>query len=68
MPKRDKERRSGENDKMNIFMICSAARYFAGDEIEKNEMGRACSACEGGRGVYRVSVGKRGGKTSLVRP
>jgi len=36
------------------------------DKIEKNEMGRACSGYGGG-GVYRVLVGKPGGKRPLGR-
>jgi hypothetical protein len=35
-------------------------------KIEKNEMGGAFSSY--GRGVYRVSVGKREGKSTLGRP
>ena len=62
VPKWDKERRSGENDKMIIFMICTAAQYFAGDEIEKNEMGRACSAYEGGESRVQGLGGETWGK------
>ena len=32
--------------------------YYAGDEIEKNEMGWASGAYGCGEGVYRVLVGK----------
>jgi hypothetical protein len=42
-------------------LICN---YF----IEKNEMGRACSADGEGRGVYRVLVGKPEGKRPLGDP
>jgi len=35
--------------------------------IEKNEMGGACSAYGEGRGVYRVLVGKPEGKRPLGR-
>ena len=40
-----------------------------GDEIEKNEIGGACSAYGGGerRSVYRVLVVKPGGKRPLGR-
>jgi len=38
-----------------------------GYKIEKNEMGGACSAY-GGRGVYRVLMGKPEGKRPLGRP
>jgi hypothetical protein len=40
----------------------SLAQYCAGDKIEKNEMGRACSAYGEGRGVYRILVAKPVGK------
>jgi hypothetical protein len=39
-----------------------------GDKIEKNEMGGACSADGEERGVYRVLVGKPGGRRPLGRP
>jgi hypothetical protein len=45
-------------------------QYCAGDKIEKNEMGGACSA-DGGeerRVVYRFLVGKPVGKTAIGRP
>jgi hypothetical protein len=38
------------------------------DKIEKNEMGRACSAYGERRGVYRVLVGKTERKRQLWRP
>jgi hypothetical protein len=41
--------------------------YCAGDKIEKNEMGGACSADGEGRGVYRVLVGKPDVKKPLGR-
>jgi len=37
-----------------------------GDKIKKNEMGGACSAYGGGE-VYRVLVGKTGGRRPLGR-
>jgi hypothetical protein len=43
-------------------------QYFAGDKIEKNEMGGACSADGEGRGVYTVLVGKSEGKRPLGDP
>jgi hypothetical protein len=43
-------------------------QYCAGDNIEKNEMGGACSADGEERGVYSVSVGKPEGKRPLGRP
>jgi hypothetical protein len=42
--------------------------YYACDKIGKSEMGRARRSAGGGRGVYRVLVGKPEGNTSLVRP
>jgi hypothetical protein len=42
-------------------MICNLTHYCAGDEIEKNEMGGACSA-DG------VGWGKPEGKRPLGRP
>jgi len=38
-----------------------------GDNIEKNEMGRACSTMGERKGVYRVLVGKPEGKGPLGR-
>jgi hypothetical protein len=43
-------------------------QYRAGDEIEKIEMGGACSTYGEGRDVYRVLVGKPEGKRPLGRP
>jgi len=43
------------------------AQYCAGDKIEKNEMGGACSAYGGMRDVCRVLVGKTEGKRHLGR-
>jgi hypothetical protein len=42
--------------------------YCAGHKIEKNEMGGACSSDRGGRGVYRVLVGKPKGKRLMGGP
>jgi hypothetical protein len=41
---------------------------LAGDKIEKNEMGGACSADGEERGMYRVLLGKPEGKRPLGRP
>jgi len=43
-------------------------QYFAGDKIEKNEMGWVCGAYGRGEGVYRFLVGKPEGRRSLGRP
>jgi hypothetical protein len=37
-------------------------QYCSSDKIEKNEIGRACTADGEGRGMYRVLVGKPEGK------
>jgi hypothetical protein len=39
-----------------------------GDKTRKNEMGEACSAYGGRRGVYCVLMGKSDGKRLLGRP
>jgi hypothetical protein len=39
-----------------------------GNKIEKKDIGGACSRDGEGRGMYRVSVGKLGGKRPLGRP
>jgi len=41
------------------------SQYCAGDKIEKNEMGWACGAYGWGEEVYRVLVGKLGGRRPL---
>jgi hypothetical protein len=43
-------------------------QYCAGGKIETNEMGRACGAYGGDRGVHRVLVGKPEEKRPLGRP
>jgi hypothetical protein len=68
-PKRDEV--TGEWRKLHneeLIKDLYSTQYCAGDKIEKNEMGRACSAYVEGRGVYRVLVGKPEGKRSLGRP
>jgi hypothetical protein len=44
-------------------------KYYSGDQIEKNEMGGACSECgrEERRGVYRVVMEKPERKRQLGR-
>ena len=32
---------------MKSLKICTPTQYFSGDQIEKNKMGGACSACVG---------------------
>jgi hypothetical protein len=66
-PKRDEltgEWRKLHNEKLNDLLL---THYCAGDKIDKNDMGGACIVY-GGRGVYRVLVGKHEGKRPLGRP
>jgi hypothetical protein len=46
-------------------MICNPHPYCAGDKIEKNEMGWACSVDGEEWGVCRILVGKPEGKRTL---
>jgi hypothetical protein len=48
---------------LSVFL----AKYYSGDEIEKNEMGRACSIYGERKGVYRVLVRNREKKILLGR-
>jgi hypothetical protein len=58
-----------ESTTQKCNFVCTVGfHYCAGDKIEKNEMGGACSAVGEGRGVYRVLVGKPVGKRPLGRP
>jgi hypothetical protein len=67
-PKRDEVtrewRRLHSEELYDVFIT----HYYAGDKIDKNEMGGDCSSDGEGRGVYRVLVGKPEGKRSLERP
>jgi hypothetical protein len=56
------------NETLNILLSVLLTHYCAGDKIEKNEMGAACSSGVEGRGVYRVLVGKPEVKRPLGRP
>jgi hypothetical protein len=53
---------------LRSLIICTAHLHCAGDKIEKNAIGVACSSDGEGRGVYRVLVGKPEGKGPLGRP
>ena len=50
--------RSGENYIMKSLMICDPTKHYSGDEIEKNEMDRACSTNGEKRDLYGDLVGK----------
>jgi quinolinate synthase len=57
-PKRDEvtgEWRKLHNEELNSVLL---AHYYAGDEIEKNEMAGACSSCEGGKKRVKGFGGK----------
>jgi hypothetical protein len=43
-------------------------KYYLGDQIKKNEMGRASSTYRGQEEVHRVLVGKPEGRRPLERP
>jgi hypothetical protein len=47
-------------------MICTVHQCCSGDQIEKNEIGEACSAYGERRIKYRVLVGKPEGKIHLA--
>jgi hypothetical protein len=50
------------------LLLLLSLLYCAGDKIDKNEMGGACSADRERRDLYRVLVGKSEGKRPLGRP
>ena len=43
-------------------------KYYSGNQLEKNEMGTACSTYGERRGVYRVVVGRPERQRPLGRP
>jgi hypothetical protein len=43
------------------------SKYYLGDQVEKNEMGRAYSTYGGERGASRILVGKPDGRRPLGR-
>jgi hypothetical protein len=54
------------NDIISSLIICTP--HCSGDQIEKTEMGRACSTMGERRCVYRVLTGKPKGKRPHGRP
>jgi hypothetical protein len=48
-------------------MTCTQTKYYSGNKIEKIEMDGACSTY-GGRGAYRILVGRPEGRRPLGRP
>ena len=44
-----------------------SSKFYTGDQIKKNEMGRACSTHEERRDAYRVLVGKPNGRRPFGR-
>jgi len=67
-PKRDDLTGNGEYYIMRSLGIFTPYQYCAGGKIEKNEVGGACGAYGGARGVHMVLVGKPEGKRPLGRP
>ena len=67
-PKRDEVTGSGENYIMKNLIICTARPILWGDNIEKNELGGACSAYGERKGVYSVMAKKPEGKRKLAKP
>jgi hypothetical protein len=56
------EWRKLHNEELNYLPL---TQYCSGDQIEQNEMGRACSTYGERRGMYRVLVGKPEGRRPL---
>jgi hypothetical protein len=56
----------GENCIKRSLMICTLAIY-TGDQIEKNDMGEACSTYGGENRCMQVLVGKSKGRRPLRR-
>jgi hypothetical protein len=58
---------------INTLYVCWVysvliAKYYSGNQIEKNEMGGACSTMGEKSGAYRILVGRPEGRRSLGRP
>ena len=50
---------------MGSFMICISHQTLSSYQIEKNEMGEACSTMGERNGLYSVLVEKREGKVTI---
>jgi hypothetical protein len=48
-------------------MILLLTKHYSGEQLEKNEMGGACSIIVKTRGAYRVSIGRPERKRSRNR-
>jgi hypothetical protein len=48
-------------------MTVLITKYYSGNQIENNEMGRACSTYGEKSGAYRILVGRPEGKRPLGR-
>ena len=57
-----------ETKKLGAYRSVLLTKCYSGDQIEKNEVGGACSTYGEKRGVYGVLVGKPEGKRPLGRP
>jgi hypothetical protein len=56
-----------ENYKIRSLMTCTLTHFFSGDQIEKNEMGGACSTYDGEDRCIEDLVGKPEAKRHLGR-
>jgi hypothetical protein len=65
-PKKDELTDSGENYIMSLIIY--ALHHCSDDQIEKDEMGGACSTYREWRGVYTVLVVKHEGSDHLEDP
>jgi hypothetical protein len=48
--------------------LYASAKYYYGDQMQEDEMGRTCSMHGGMRNGYKILVGKPEGKKPLGRP
>jgi hypothetical protein len=50
-----------------LYSLYSSRKYIKNNKVKKDEMGRACSTHWGKYNVYRILVGRPGGKRLLGR-